>query len=487
MLKRIIGRKKEIKVLDRIWSSNEAEFLAIYGRRRVGKTHLIREYFCEKEIYFELTGIKDASLANQLENFASSFSKTFYPEIEVSTPPSWQKAFGMLTNELEKIAKNKKIILFFDELPWLASRKSGFTQALDHFWNTQWSRLSNLKLIVCGSAASWMLDHLINAKGGLYNRITQQVQLTPFSLNETKVFLQSRKINLANKLILDLYMVLGGIPHYLKQIQKGKSAVQNINDICFNRDGLLYGEFPRLIKSLFEESSLDEKILRNIAKNRNGISRKELLKEIGKTSGGRFGKRLEELEAAGFIQGFTPYGKKKKDRFYRIVDEYTLFYIDWIEPFVKKGKAFTNNSYWESKFGTPSWRAWAGFAFEGVCYSHVTQIRKALKLDKISCETGAWRYVPKKRSKEKGAQIDLLFDRDDDVISICEIKYSKNQFAIDKPYSQNLINKIATFEKYFASSKHHSFVMITTMGVKRNVWSEDLVEAEVTLEDLFKP
>ena len=487
MLKKIIGRKKEIKVLDRIWGSNEAEFLAIYGRRRVGKTHLIREYFCEKEIYLELTGIKDAPLANQLANFASSFSKTFYPDIEVNSPSSWQKAFEMLTNELEKTPRNKKIVLFFDELPWLSSRKSGFIQALDYFWNTRWSRFNNLKLIVCGSAASWMLDHLINAKGGLHNRITQQIPLEPFSLNETKEFLQSRNIKCTNKLILDIYMALGGIPHYLKQIQKGKSAIQNINDICFNKDGLLYGEFPRLIKSLFKESSLDERILRNIAKNRNGISRNELLKKIGKPSGGRFGKRLEELEAAGFVQGFTPYGKKKKDRFYRIIDEYTLFYIDWIEPFVEKGKAFANESYWENKLGTPGWRAWAGFAFEGICYNHTAQIRKALKLDKISCETGAWRYIPRKGSKEKGAQIDLLFDRDDDVISICEIKYSKNKFGIDKTYSKNLINKIETFEKHFSSSKHHSLVMITTMGIKRNVWSEDLVEAEVNLEDLFKP
>ena len=279
-IENIIGREKEIKLLDQVWSSKEAELLAIYGRRRVGKTHLIREYFSKKaQVYFEISGEKDGPLQNQLENFIEVFSKTFFDGIPLSRPKSWKAAFSLLTQAIEKKSQSKKIVLFFDELPWLAARKSGMLQALDYYWNRYWNRFPHVVVIVCGSAASWMLEHLINAKGGLHNRLTKVLLLKPYSLKGAKEFLQQRGIHLTAKQLLDLYMVFGGIPYYLKQVEKGKSSIQTINRVCFQKDGLLYDEFNRLFTSLFEYSEDSLSIIRAIAHNRYGISRTELIKK----------------------------------------------------------------------------------------------------------------------------------------------------------------------------------------------------------------
>jgi AAA+ ATPase superfamily predicted ATPase len=484
---RIFGRDREIQILENIWTSKEAELVAIYGRRRVGKTYLIREYFSNRDIYCEIVGTKDGSMHEQLENFSTAFSKTFYQGIPIKNPKNWKEAFNLLTKEIEKLPRTQKVVIFLDELPWMATPKSNLLQDLDYFWNSQWSRLPNLKIVLCGSAAAWILDNLINAKGGLYNRITKTILLEPFNLFETKMFLKERGVHLNDKHVLDIYMVMGGIAHYLKQIEKGKSAIQNINDICFNKDGLLHTEFPRIFKSLFDESEIHLSIVKAIAKHPYGIDRNQLLTSIGVSSGGTFNKHLTELEAAGFIQNFIPYGKKIKEHYYRVIDEYSLFYLTWIDPYIYKNPGGNKSSYWPSKIKTGAWLNWAGIAFEQICNKHIEQIRLALGLDKISCEIGNWRYVPPKGSKEKGAQIDLLFDRDDNAITICEIKYSDDEFSIDKTYANNLINKLNVFENHFLTKKQIFLSMISTAGVKKNMWYEDLIQAQVYLKHFFIP
>lgn len=485
MSKKIIGRTVELQLLKEIEKSKEAEFVAVYGRRRVGKTFLIREFFSKKGIYLEATGTKDASLSKQIENFTSAISTTFFKGIPLKTPSNWEEVFSLLTKELQSLPKTKKITLFIDELPWLCTKRSRLIQALDYYWNAHWSKQTNLILIVCGSAASWMLENLIYAKGGLYNRLTKRLLLEPFNLKETKEFLESRSIKLNQKQVLDLYMSIGGIPFYLKEVKKGKSTAQIIDDLCFKKTGLLHTEFLNLFKALFDQSETNIKIIREIVKAGNMLSRDQIMHAIGKTSGGTLNKRLSELEASSFIQSFIPYEKKKRGRFYRITDEYTLFYVKWIEPLVKSGVYATNTSHWKKIYHTPSRLIWAGYAFESVCFKHLEQIIHALDLENISFKAGTWRFIPPKSSKKQGAQIDLLFDRDDNAITICEIKYSDSLFTIDKAYSKVLLKKMDVFEEQQQKSKEMFLAMITTKGVKPNVWTEDLVDLEVTLEDLY--
>lgn len=482
----LIGRKRELEILKKISSSDQAEFVTIYGRRRVGKTYLIQQSLSQAGIYLECTGLKDGHLKDQLFNFTNSFKAVFCPHFSLQPPANWHTAFEWLTTEAKHMSKNQKLIVFLDELPWLATQRSFLLQQLDYFWNTQWNQLPNFKLIVCGSAASWMLNHLINAKGGLYNRLTKTILLEPFTLAETKQFLDKKGVELSYKQILDIYLVTGGIPYYLAQFQNTQSIIQNIDALCFKKDGLLYSEFSRLFKSLFDASDLNLRIIRHIAQYRYGISFTELIKKVGKSAGGRFAERLNELEAAGFIQAFLPYGRKKRDRYYQVIDEYSLFYLHWIEPMTQMRALQQSGNYWANVIRSSSWHSWAGFAFEGVCYKHADKIIQALGLEGIACIVGCWRSTKQIDDQQTGAQIDLLFDRSDNAITLCEIKYSTKPFVIDKNYARVLINKLEIFSKQVNSSKQLFLAMITTEGLHTNIWSKKLVNGGVvTLEQLF--
>jgi len=480
----IIGRNNEKSQLLKIYDSNQPEFLAIYGRRRVGKTFLIRHFFKGKGLYFELMGQHDSGYHIQLDNFYNALLKTFQPDIPLKKPENWKEALSILTVFIKKFVHDKKIILFFDELPWLATKRSGLLQALDYEWNTEWSQIDNLKLIVCGSASSWILDKLINDKGGLHNRITKIIHLKPFSLKDSVIYLESKGVTLKPIQRLELYMVMGGIPFYLNQVEQGQSSTQIINSLCFQEEGLLFNEFHRLFRSLFDEADVHHKIIREIVKKGNNISRQALLESTGHTSGGGFKKKLNELARSGFIKEFVPYGKKERDYVIKIIDEYTLFFMQWIEP-LQSAYPILHTNYWLNASREPKYRIWSGFAFESVCMKHISQIIRRLNLDSLATGIGRWQFIPPKGSKEKGAQIDLVIDRFDKSLNVCEIKFASEQYRMSKSDAKNLANKMKIFELKTRTKKQIFLTMITTMGIKKNIWSDDLVDSEVILSDLF--
>jgi len=478
----IIARENEKAKLSKFFDSKEAGFLAIYGRRRVGKTFLVRNYFKHDCIYFELVGQKGANFKTQLDNCYQSINTAFNPELPIKKPETWNEAFSILTILIKK-HPNRKVVLFFDELPWLATRRSGLVEALDYIWNSSWSQINNLKLIVCGSAASWMLDKLIYAKGGLYNRITDVIHLKPFTLGESIEYLKNKGIRLNDMHLLEIYMVMGGVPHYLNQVKKGKSSTQIVNSVCFNESELLFSEFNRLFGSLFDDSEDHYRIIREISKSGNSISRNDLLKSTGFTSGGGFKKKINELKMSGFVQEFVPFGKKSRKVFYKIIDEYTLFFLQWIEPIQSKS-LMGRSKYWLNAVRQPAYRAWSGYAFEAVCMKHIDQILRAIDIDTVAGEIGRWRYFPPKGSKQAGAQIDMLIDRVDNSINLCEIKFSADTYVITKEYAKKLDQKKEVFETRTKTGKQIFITMITTKGVKPNMYSEDLVDSEVILNDL---
>lgn len=483
----LIGREAELNQLENFYKSKKAEFLAIYGRRRVGKSFLIQQFYSKKScVSFHTTGLKDGTLVEQIDIFTRVIGKTFYDGAELKNKSKWLDVFEQLTIAINKIPKNKKIILFFDELPWMATKKSKLIQALDHYWNRYWSMDSRIKLIVCGSAASWILDNVIHNKGGLYNRITYQIGLLPLTLNESKKFLLKKGIKLNNSQILKLYMAIGGIPLYLDHVQKGLSADQNIENLCFTKRGFLLNEFNKLFASLFDLQGIHEEMIRLIAVNRYGISQTELMKKSSKSVGGRLKKRLQELEESGFIERFIPYRHKEKGIYYRVIDEYTLFYLKWVDPIFNNIKNRDKEpGYWSAKQKSSSWESWAGYAFETICYKHLNLIRKKLNVVPGS-EVGSWRYVPRKPSIDKqGAQIDLLFDRDDGVIQICEIKYSSTPYIIDKAYAKQLLSKVKVFVEQTKTPKQIFICMVASNGLKENLYADDLIDGVAILDDLF--
>lgn len=483
----IIGRIEEQKTLLKIYNSRRSEFLAIFGRRRIGKTYLIRQCFKSKPCYyFQITGIKDGSLQEQLYEFTRAVEKTFFENgTSLKEPDSWMRAFEILTNAIEKYSVKKKVVLFFDELPWLVTPRSRFLQALDYYWNTKWVENSRIRLIVCGSAASWIIENIVNNKGGLHNRITAQMRLEPFSLGEARDFLKYRGIRLNDKQVLALYMALGGVPHYLNQIEKGLSAAQNIDRLFFSKNGMLRNEFNNLIPALFNEAEIYIELIRLIAKNRYGIERSELLEKSKLLSGGRFNQRLMELEEAGFIISFKPYGHKKRGQFYRIIDEYILFYLDWVEPVANSIRHQSKSrGYWEGCSKSAASRSWSGYAFEAVCYKHIANIRVALNIP-VTAEVGSWRHSSRKGGNDQGAQIDLLFDREDGLITLCEIKHTDEAFSIDKQYANNLQNKVDVYKKQTKTNKQIFIAMVTTSGLKPTMYSEELISNVVVLDDLY--
>lgn len=439
---------------------------------------------------FTVTGEKDAPIERQLHHFNLEMSRRFYEGAPLPRMTSWDGALELLCDVLERWLENHPagpVVIFLDELPWLATPRSRLMQALDHYWNTRLSRLPQVRLVVCGSAASWMLDQLVHAKGGLHNRITQRIRLEPFTLIETREFLAARGVQYSEHQVLELYLALGGVPYYLMQVDGGYSAAQSIAATCFSSDGILTDEFGRLLSSLFTNAAENERILRAIASKREGLLRNELLNALGISSGGHVGRRLRELEESGFITASTPYGKSRKGTTYRLIDEYCWFYLKWIEPAPQRILRDDTLGYWNLKSRTPGYRAWAGYAFEGVCLKHAGQIRDALGLAGIATESGTWRYVPwKNSSAERGAQIDLLFDRADGIVTLCELKYRSQSFTADRAFADAVKRKIAVFSKRSKSRKDIMVALVTPHGLKPNAWSADLVQQVVTAEDLFR-
>lgn len=482
----IIGRQYEQQQLQKIFQSDEAEFVAIYGRRRVGKTYLIREFFNKKKcIFFRSSGIHKGSLKKQLEKFKKEIEDTFYKErhgIRLHTFSSWHNAFEALRDAIDLFASKQKVVIFLDEIPWMATQKSGLLEALDYYWNRYWVEDKRVKLIICGSAASWIIDNVLHNTGGLHNRVTLRLPMDPFTLSNTKSYLHYKNIHYNNEQILTLYMCLGGIPFYLNFIEKGLSAILNINNICFSKKGTLYDEFELLFASLFKQHEIHEEIITLIASKREGIARHEL-ESLLAYKGGRLTSRLNELEQAGFIIAFIPW-KKERGIYYKVIDEYTLFYLTWIAKRAASRIAKNiDDRYWEVLSAKPAWKAWAGLAFEAICFKHINQIKEALQIPDGS-EISSWRYIS--NTEESGGQIDIVFDRPDDIVNLCEIKYCRAPFVLDKKYANHILNREKIYCKVTKTDKQIFHSMVASAGLKKTIYSEEIITSHANLQSLFK-
>jgi AAA+ ATPase superfamily predicted ATPase len=468
----IIGRISEQKSLKEHAESDIPEFMVVYGRRRVGKTFLIREFFCNK-FAFQVTGLANTGMQTQLENFNASLRK--YGNQPYPLSHKWFDAFEQLIHLLQYSPKKGKKVIFIDEMPWMDTHHSGFLTALEHFWNGWASARKDIFLIVCGSATSWMMNKLIKNHGGLHNRVTRRMHLEPFSLGECEEFYRAKQIVLSRHEIAESYMILGGIPYYMSLMEKQFSLAQNIDRLCFTKEGALQEEFSSLYASLFKRDENHVAIVEILAKKAKGMTRDEILK-ISKLQGGNLSKTLEELELCGFIRSYNTFNRKVKCKLYQLVDFYTLFYVNYIH-----NNKYGNDDFWTSFMGSAKHRAWSGYAFEQLCLAHVKQIKQKLGISGVLTNVASWRS----RTSEQGAQIDLLIERKDNVINLCEMKYANTEFVIDKKYEQNLRNKRETFINETKTRKTVHLTMVATYGVKRNEHS-GLIQSEVKLDDLFR-
>ena len=478
MNNKIIGREREILILDKLLVSKKPEFLALYGRRRVGKTFLVREYL-KTNIIFAFTGSFETGNKIQLNNFFREYLRLTNGTKETSPPENWYNAFTYLADYLYTLQRRKKKqVIFLDELPWLDMPKSGFVPALEYFWNQHVSNMDNILLVVCGSAASWIQKKLLKAKGGLYNRITQRIQLQPFNLGETKLFCKHKNLKLSNYQIVQLYMVMGGIPFYLNALTQGKSATQLIDEICFTSSGMLSDEYNQLYYSLFKNADNHVAVIEALARQPGGIVRGELVKKSGLSDGGTFTRTLDDLLDSGFVAKYRPFNKKRKDAIYRLIDLYSLFYLKFI-----KGNVGNQINTWQKIVDSSSFVAWSGYAYENICTIHINQILMKLGLSGIYTEVSSWRY--RGDDEIPGAQIDLLIDRKDVTVNLCEAKFTQKEFVLTKNYTADLRRKRSVFGHVTKTKKSIVTTLITTYPAIRNKYYFEEIHSEVTMDDLF--
>ena len=475
----MIGRKEEIRKLNELYDSNKAELVAIYGRRRVGKTFLIDEIFGDR-ITFRHAGLsprpdKTAGvLQEQLDSFYDSL--TMQGMEECKKPKSWFEAFLLLEKYLQKIDVGKRQLVFIDELPWMDTPRSNFIRAFESFWNNWGCHRKNLMVIVCGSANSWIQDKLINNVGGLYNRLTYQIKLSPFTLKECEEFYQSKGFKYSRYNLVETYMVFGGIPYYLNYLEKGKSVAQNIDSVFFSKNAILQNEFDRLFDSIFVGAEGVKNIVRFLYKRNAGYTRKEIVKGLGMTDGGKITRDLNALITSDFILKYVPFGLSKKEEHYKLIDPFCLFYLHFVD-----GKTASANINWQQINNTQAVISWRGFAFENVCFNHVEQIKKSLGISGVVTSTSAW---SKKKDDQEGTQIDLLIVRNDNVINMCECKFYSDEFTVDEAYFRKVSRRAEMLlEKSSPKTAIYS-TLITTFGLTQNEYRDAFISV-VTLDDLF--
>ena len=463
----LIGREKEKAVLLKTLESEQSEFIAVYGRRRVGKTFLIRETF-NYEFAFQHTGILDAPMKEQLSEFRQSLYRHGMPH--TAMPKTWNDAFHLLERWLESLPEGKKVV-FIDELPWMDTVRSNFIRALDHFWNNWATMRKDIILVVCGSATSWIIDHIVMNYGGLHNRLTKKIHLRPFTLRECELYCESQHLGYKRHLIMEAYMALGGIPYYWSFLQKGLSVAQNLDRIFFDEDGELVREYDALFASLFKNPDVHIRIIQSLSTKKAGMIRNELLERTGASDNEQFAKALKELEQCGFIRKYTYFGKKSKDSMYQLMDNYTLFYFQ----FVRRNEN-GDRHFWTSMYNSPLHNTWAGIAFERVCLQHLEQIKRGLGFEAVICTAQSW--------STPGDQIDLIIDRNDDVINVCEMKYSKGAYALDAAELANMQHRVDAFQQETQTKKSIHLTLITAAGVTASSDTHS-IQSMLTMDALF--
>jgi uncharacterized protein len=463
MKNEMIGRQKEAQILLEALHSNEPELVAIVGRRRIGKTFLVRTVY-DAHLCFEVAGLQNSNTQKQLKNFYFQMENWLGKLPTEDIPTDWLTAFHILGQALDRLpATEGKKVLFFDEISWLDSRRSGFLEAFGNFWNT-WASRRHFLVAICGSAASWIIQKIVHNRGGLHNRITQNIHLQPFTLAETETFLLSRGVKMERYHLLQLYMATGGVPHYLKEAKPGLSATQNIDRMFFGSGSTLKDEFLKLYPALFEHAENHMKLVRCLASKPNGITRKDIVETASMPDGGSLSRYLDELEQSGFISSYFPFGKARKQMVYRLTDEYSLFFLHFIE-----NKRNLGNDIWHHLAQTPAYTTWAGYAFESLCLKHLPQIKQALGISGIYCEASA--FVAKGNKTTKGVQIDLVIDRRDHVVNIFEMKFHATELALTAEDASALREKVQLFKTWSKTDKQVFLAIMTTFGMKKNAFS----------------
>ncbi len=482
---KVIGRRQELELIKEILRSKEPELTAVWGRRRIGKTYLIRNgRGSEDGTYFEITGQKDAKQHLQLKHFQDVLAEAFYSGQKIDKPKNWTEAFESLKLAItiqQKTSKSKKpITLFFDEAAWLDSRRSGFLNALEHFWNSWASNQPNIKIFVCSSASSWIVSKILKGKGGWHRRATRRIHLKPFTLAETKEYLESKNINLSTEDLISLYMILGGTAAYLNQIKRGTSLPAIVNHLFLNENGVLKDEFEELYYSLFNSADEHMRIVRVLSKSRQGLTNKEIREKAKIQSGSHFTIYLSNLEQSDFIEKYQPFGTSTKaSQRYRLKDFFSLFYLTWLET--SKTKRIAN---WQSVLEGASYNTWSGFSFEYLCWNHIDRIIDQVGLAKANYSVSKFKYISKDPNEES-AEIDLLIDVTGAGVYVLELKHHNKEYTLEKTEKENIEKKKRVLSKSLNYKRSVFTLLMCSSGAKKNKYLEETIDKVLDVKILL--
>ena len=468
-MEKLIGRKSELDLLSKYYESDRPEFIALYGRRRVGKTFIVRSFFKDKFDFFA-TGILEGTYEEELKSFGDSLREYGYKGAE---PGNWMDAFGALASLMMKSKRKKRCVIFLDEISCFDTAHSGFTRALGHFWNKYASMQDNTFLIVCGSATSWITKNVLNNKGGLHNRRTHEIHLRPFNLAKTEQYIVSRKAKWSRTSILQAYMVLGGVPYYLSLLDMDESLPENIDRLFFSEDAPMRNEYTRLYSSVFSNPERYMDIIKVPSTNKTGLTRTEISEVAHIDSGKGLSEMLDNLVACDFIRSYRN-GLKKNGEIYQLMDFFTIFYHQFC------ANPSSDRHYWKNTLNSPLQNTWYGLSYERVCMAHIQEILNALHLDTIHTEY----YSFRSKDSSPKVQIDLVIDRSDDFVDIIEIKYSRVRFEITKEERDKIEHRVSRFVNETKTKKGVQTVLITTLGCEKNR-NADVCQRFLTLDDLF--
>ncbi len=450
----MIGRTEEIKAIRAAYESDHSEFVAVYGRRRVGKTFLVNEVF-NYQFAFHAAGIEDGSRKMQLAAFRESLKRQGHPKCPRLT--SWISAFAELATMLEGLSTGRKVV-FLDELPWFDTPCSGFLKAFEHFWNEWATSRKDILLVICGSATTWIVNKILRSRGGLHNRVTRQIPLAPFTLKECEAFAEYKNLGFDRRQVMECYMAFGGVAYYWSILQEGQSAAQNIDRLFFGVADEMRNEFARLFSSLFKSSTRHVEIVRLLGRKKIGMTRDEIIESLGEKSSGDVSQCLEELVQCGFLVNTHPIRRKKKGSVYRLVDPYVLFYFRFVETWRGNDKM-----HWTHNYHAPAVNSWRGEAFERVCLLHADQIKKAIGIQGIESNVFSWRWRSPDAG-ERGVQVDMLIDRADGIVDLCEIKYCEDRYLLDKEEDEKIRHRAEVFRRESGERKAVQTVLIVSNG-----------------------
>lgn len=477
----MIGRKKEVKELNELYNNDRAEFVAVYGRRRVGKTFLVDEALRGK-ITFRHAGLSPLEISDTAAPIKAQLEAFYYSLLthgmkKSHCPKDWLEAFFMLEMYLQSIDNGERLVVFLDELPWMDTAKSGFITAFENFWNTWGCHRHNLMVIVCGSANSWIMDKLINNHGGLYGRVTHEIKLEPFTLSECEACLLEKNVNFSRYDIVQAYMIFGGIPYYLNYIDRSMSLAQNVDALFFAKNAVLRNEYERLFASVFKNPDTVKRVVNFLATRSSGYTRKELVAGLGIANNSALTELLSALMASDFVVTYIPFGQGKRDEKYRLIDPFCLFYLKFV-----KNATTLNEEFWSGNVASPSIASWRGFAFENVCFIHIKAIKKALGISGVTTRQSAWTM---QGDEDSGLQIDLVIERNDNIVNMCEIKFYSDDFTVNKSYDRVLRNRSLALQKLIPKKCAVHSTLITTYGLTDNEYKWDFVQV-ITMDDLFE-